>query len=227
VRRTPFNRVLWALYPRVYDRLWDDPLTASLTNVVMDELPPDLPVEEVGAGSGLFTKRIAQAGLTVTASEPNSRMRQRFAKRLPSVELIDATIDRLPPVRQAPCSVVAANVLHLTSDPMDALAVLRRRAGRGGRVVVVTPSPRATLSRVARAQRRNGKSRRATLGFVLLHVLLAPVTILAGGQATPRRLARVNDVDALDKRTIEGVARVLVFEGDGEGVTARAGAVSQ
>ena len=174
-RSTPFARALWAVYPCVYDHIWDNALTHSIANAVVSELPEALPVEEVGAGTGLFTQRIVNAGLTLTtSSEPNLRMRERLRRRLPSIAVADANLETLSPDRPEPCSVVAANVVHLTVDPMAAIATLRRRATRGGRVIVVTPSPEAALSTIARAMRRCGASRLIVLRFLALHVLLGP-----------------------------------------------------
>jgi SAM-dependent methyltransferase len=209
----PFDKALWAVYPLMYDRLWDTGLTAEAARAVTGQVPVDMPVEEVGAGTGLVTQHLVDAGLAVTVSEPNSRMRKRLTARLPCTPLRSAPLDDLPPPSETPQSIVAANVVHLTSDPTKAVDALRRRAGVGGRAVIVTPAANVTLVRVARAHRACGESRRSVLRFILLHGILSPLTTLAGAAVSRRSLASVKDDEAIRSECVRGVSQVIVFGG--------------
>ena len=209
------KRILWAAYSLAYDALWDNGCTAAAAAAVIAELDPSLPVEEVGAGTGLVTQHLVAAGLHVTASEPDPWMRRRFRSRLASTPLGNGGIEDLRDERSGPASVIAVNVVHLTQDPVAAIAELRRRATARGRVVVVTPCPSATLLSVGRAQRRIGVTRLHVMRFIALHVVLAPLTILAQGSKAPGRDAVALSAGADRTTTLDDASRLLVFSGDG------------
>jgi len=142
-------------------------------------------------------------------------MRRRFRSRLASTPLGNGGIEDLRDERSGPASVIAVNVVHLTQDPVAAIAELRRRATARGRVVVVTPCPSATLLSVGRAQRRIGVTRLHVMRFIALHVVLAPLTILAQGSKAPGRDAVALSAGADRTTTLDDASRLLVFSGDG------------
>lgn len=210
--RNPFERLLWAVYPKLYDRIWDNRLTDHLATRLVELIPPGLPVDEVGAGTGLFTWHLRQAGMDLHVFEPDPRMRCRLAARLPGFDVSDSTIEDLGGDAPEPRAVLAANVLHLVSDPGAALEKLKRRAGRDGVVIVIGPTPRASLTRLCIALRRSGESALGVLRFLAIHIALAPLIALGGGLAVGRRSARTADGAAL-RETVDGVAQLAVFEG--------------
>lgn len=208
------KRIFWAAYAAIYDLLWDNELTAMTAQAVIAELGERQgPVCEVGAGTGLITRHLEMAGLSVESSEPNASMATRFARRLPDTEFERLTIDEVAESRGSSGDVVAVNVLHLTSDPAKALSNLLRVAGPDGRAIVVTPRPETTVLRVAKAQRICGVSRWRAIRFWLLHLLLAPLTLLS--DASPRKglLRALNPDDAKISRSISGVSLLLVYSG--------------
>lgn len=209
--RDPFQRLLWAIYSRLYDHVWDNRLTDHLAARVVDLIPPGLPVDEVGAGTGLFTWRLHQAGMDVHVFEPDARMRHRLVARLPGLVVSDSAIEELSDATE-PRVVVAANVLHLVSDPGAALEKLRRRAGRDGLVVVVGPAPRASLTRFCLALHRRGEPALGVLRFLLIHIALAPLVALGGGLTVGRRSAGIVDATTSDE-TVDGVAQLVLFKG--------------
>ena len=61
----------------------------------MGLIPPGLPVDEVGAGTGLYTFHLHQAGINVCAFEPDARMRRYLAARLPGFAVCNSAIEAL------------------------------------------------------------------------------------------------------------------------------------
>lgn len=210
--RGPFQRLLWTVYPRLYDRLWGNRLTDHLAARVVGLLRPGLPVDEVGAGTGLYTWHLHQAGVDVRAFEPDARMRRYLAVRLPGLAVSDSAIEELGYGAPAPRAVVAANVLHLVPDPGAALERLKRRAGRDGMVVLVGPAPRASLTRFCLALHKRGESVLGMLRFLSIHIALAPLVALGGGLRVASRSARMVDGATMDE-TVDGVVRLALFEG--------------
>lgn len=176
-------------------------------------IPPGLPVDEVGAGTGLYTLRLHQAGIDVCASEPNARMRHYLAARLPDLRVSDSAIEALGEGGAEPRVVVAANVLHLVPDPRAALERLRCRAGREGLVIIVGPSSRASLTRFCLALHRRKESVIGMLRFLSIHIVLAPLIALGGGLMLGRQSTWFVG-GATTEVTVDGVARLALFEGE-------------
>ena len=208
----PFQRLLWAVYPRFYDHIWDNQLTNHLADRVVDLIPRGLPVDEVGAGTGLYTFHLHQAGIDVCAFEPDARMRHYLAARLPGLAVSNSAIETLSEGAERPRVVVAANVLHLVPDPRAALEKLRCRAGRDGLVVVVGPTSRASLTRFCLALRRRKESAIGLMRFLAIHIVLAPLIAFGGGLRLRRRSVRLID-GATTEVTVDGVARIALFAG--------------
>ncbi|WP_024285976.1 class I SAM-dependent methyltransferase [Cellulomonas sp. KRMCY2] len=212
--------VFWRVYARWYDALWDTGLTAAVARRVVQEVPPELPVIELGAGTGLVTRELAAARRVVRACEPDPDMRARLVARDLDVEQVtDESIEECHPPA-GDCCVVAVNVLHLVADVPACLEHLRWMAGPHGRVVVVVPTAQATLGRVARAHRSAGAGATHSVLFLLAHVVLGPLAALAGVRLSPAPLARpslvgvvgdVQEVHVLDgpDRPIDGWARAV------------------
>lgn len=212
IEKRPFQRLLWTVYPRFYDRVWDNQLTDHLAARVVGLIPSGLPVDEVGAGTGLYTLHLHQAGVNVCASEPDGRMRRYLTARLPGLTVCDSAIEELGDGGPESRVVVAANVLHLVPDPRTALERLRRRAGRDGLVIVVGPSSRASLTRFCLALRRRKESAIGMLRFLSIHIVLAPLVALGGGLRLGRRSARLTEGATMEV-TVDGVAQIALFEG--------------
>lgn len=204
--------MFWAAYALCYDLIWDNQFSRRIAEAVTAELDPELPVQEVGAGTGLITERLLAAGCTVSASEPSRHMRSRFVRRLPGTDVDNALLADLER-SERPVSVVAVNVLHLVPSPAEAVKHLRRVAGPTGRVVIVTPDPLVNLRAVASAQRRAGVSRLRIARFFALHAVLAPLTALSGMAVESERLSQVVDQSALRRSRLLGVSQLLVLGG--------------
>ncbi len=211
-RRSVFHGVLWRSYARVYDALWDNGLTEQVATAVAANLPPSRPVVEVGAGTGLITRRLVATGAPIVAVEPHAGMRSRLARRLPEVTLLSATIESLQLAPREPRTVVAVNVVHLVPDPVAAVRRLQQLASESGTVVIVVPHRGVTVSKVARSIRRCGGSRWFTLRFVLLHALLGPLTLLAAPRVRASQLTAAL-ASAEPVELVAGASDVLVLRG--------------
>jgi SAM-dependent methyltransferase len=73
---------------------------------------PDSRVVELGAGTGKFTTYLAATGARVTAVEPVASMRDRLIQRLPAVEAIDGTAEKIPLADGSGNAVFAAQAFH-------------------------------------------------------------------------------------------------------------------
>ena len=92
-------------------------------------------VAELGAGTGLFTERLAARGLEVIAIEPSAAMRER-APALPGVEWREGSFEACPLADGEVAWIVAAQAFHW-ADPPRALPELRRVLAPGGRLSVI------------------------------------------------------------------------------------------
>jgi SAM-dependent methyltransferase len=204
------TRWWWSLYSLVYDLVWDGPIFDHVGESVLRHLRAGLPVVEVGAGTGLVTRRLVDGGHDVRATEPASSMARRLRARVPEIEVEEVALEDLALPGSAH-NVVAVNVLHFVPDAERALTHLRLLAGGAGRVVVVTPCG-ATLGGASDALRQAGVTPLFRARFVVLHLLLLPLFVIArpsAGLAMVRGLA----VDAELRDTMLGLFDVLVFPG--------------
>ena len=204
--------LFWAAYARMYDALWDGPLTDVLASRIICHLGTR-PVVEVGAGTGLIAYRLRNAGCALSATEPNRFMRSRFKRRLPDVPISQEVIEELEPSNAEPSrTVVAINVVHLTINPEMAVGSLRRYAGADGRIVAVVPSQTASVWSIIRAQGRLDTRIWHILRFVVLQLMIAPLLPFA---PRARRTAAVAALSAAAIRheTIEEVSELFVIPG--------------
>lgn len=129
------------LFAAVYDTL-NRPLEARLFGQRRERLLAGLTgtVLDVGAGTGANLPHFRRAD-RVVATEPDSAMRIRLARKLPMatvpVEIGDAPAEDLPYPDAAFDAVVCTLVLCTVTDPARALAEIRRVLAPGGALVVL------------------------------------------------------------------------------------------
>ena len=176
-----FQRSFFAVYSRVYDYLWDHALTASLAERVADEATGvGGRVLEVGSGTGLITRVLVGRGLDVVPSEPDPHMRARFEQRFPDLPCMHWLLDEVESTADGYAGVVAVNVVHMLDDADAAVRQMLALASDGGVVIVATPSPSASVPVVMRAMKRHGVGLTRRAGFLLVHLLLAPLRSISG-----------------------------------------------
>lgn len=172
------ERLLWALYPLVYDSLWNAPLTTKVARLVSAHITPGQSVLEVGAGTGLFSAHIASVAGTFVPCEPNDRMADRIRVRVPGVEVLALSEEQLNPGEKFDI-VVAANVVHLVANPCATVDRLLSLCRPDGSVLLATPHEQPGVLRAAGAHFAAGAGFLFCVRFVLIHLALAPVSMLA------------------------------------------------
>lgn len=93
-------------------------------------------VVDVGAGTGIFTTQITEAGVTPIAVEPVAEMRAVLAASLPGVEVRSGTAECMPVASGRADTVVAAQAFHWFTF-REALDEVHRVLRPGGHLVTV------------------------------------------------------------------------------------------
>ncbi|MFC4585646.1 class I SAM-dependent methyltransferase [Sphaerisporangium corydalis] len=90
-----------------------------------------LKVVDLGAGTGLLTRLLAEAGHEVTAVEPDPLMREKLAERLPGRVVVAGSAEEIPLAAGEADAVVAGQAYHWF-DPEPAHAEIARVLRPGG-----------------------------------------------------------------------------------------------
>lgn len=110
---------------------------AAAVQVLADQgLAAGATVVDLGAGTGIFSRQLIDAGYTVLPIEPVAGMRAQFRLDTPGVEPIDATAEHVPVEDGSVDAVVAAQAFHWF-DPQPALAEAARVLRPGGVLLLV------------------------------------------------------------------------------------------
>lgn len=91
---------------------------------------------DLGAGTGKFTKLLAQTGAQVTAVEPVVAMRAQFAQTLPSLRLLAGSAEAIPLETASVDAVLCAQAFHWFAS-VAALTEIRRVLRPGGKLGLV------------------------------------------------------------------------------------------
>ncbi|HWC33487.1 MAG TPA: class I SAM-dependent methyltransferase [Mycobacteriales bacterium] len=119
-----------------YDRLRPTPPPEALDWLV----PADCAVAvDVAAGTGLFTRALAQYVDTVIAVEPDPQMRAVLAARSPGIDVRDGTGEQIPVGDASADAVFVASAWHWL-DESRALPEIARVLRDGGRLGVLWSS---------------------------------------------------------------------------------------
>ncbi|HET6911427.1 MAG TPA: class I SAM-dependent methyltransferase [Mycobacteriales bacterium] len=120
----------------VYDRVRPGPPAAAL-----DWLLPQTcrRAADLGAGTGLFTRALAQRVPDVVGVEPDQRMRLVLRDRSPGVHVVGARAEALP-VRDGVMDAVCASSSWHWVDPVQAVPEVARVLRDGGRLALIWTS---------------------------------------------------------------------------------------
>lgn len=99
-------------------------------------------VLEVGAGTGFNLPHYPEAVTRLVLSEPDKHMRKAFARKHSDhldkrMEVITASLDKLPMEDASFDAVVSTLVLCSVADPMQALSEIRRVLRPGGQFIFI------------------------------------------------------------------------------------------
>jgi SAM-dependent methyltransferase len=205
----------WAVYSALYGLLWDCPHTNWIGRQTASEVERLGPTQvvEVGSGTGLITKELIPVAPHLIACEPNRRMRSRLEQSLPGVDIRPIAAEELELGPQGGRVIVLVNVLHLIDDPSGALGHLRALAGRNGNIVAVSPTPESSVLRVAVEQWSRGSSLLRALRFVVLHIAMAPLTVVSGAARDPGPAFSVLRLHATHTRKLGTSLTLFVIPG--------------
>jgi SAM-dependent methyltransferase len=123
--------------PAAYDRARPDyPPEAVRWLLERLDLGAGRTVVDLGAGTGKLTVHLLQSEATVIAVEPVAEMRAALARKLRSVEVVDAAAERLPLPTGSAGGVVAGQAFHWF-DQARALPEIHRVLASGGRLGLI------------------------------------------------------------------------------------------
>ena len=212
------SKALWSLYARVYDEIWDSPLTDLIAFTAFDvSAGPD--VVDLGCGTGLVSQVFVRHGCTVTGVDTSARMLHRAQSRCRISTAVLATVTNTPLPSQSADTVLLINVLHLLSDPAAALGEALRIVKPGGRIVLAWPLDDVTTDSIRQVDRLTG---RGTVQSTVAHHLRQAIGIVGWTLRIARRrpgdLCRIVDEMVTEKNlelegtsTIQGVQQICVL----------------
>jgi ubiquinone/menaquinone biosynthesis C-methylase UbiE len=110
---------------------YDSELVARVAARCVDRL-----VADVGAGTGIFTAQLFDAGVRAVAVEPVAAMRAALSEALPMIEAVDGTAESLPFPDRSVDVLVVAQAFHWF-DLESTLAEMARVLRVGGELICV------------------------------------------------------------------------------------------
>lgn len=91
---------------------------------------------DAGCGTGLYTRRLAERGATVTGVDADPEMLTSARLKAPTAKLVEGDVTALPFAADSFDLSLAVTVLCFVEDPQRAVAELVRVTRPGGRVVL-------------------------------------------------------------------------------------------
>ena len=113
----------------------------KLKEIVANEITKDDDVLECACGTGMLTKVVAPKSKSIIATDFSSKMLKRAKKKCKkynNVEFMNANIMKLDFDDNSFDIVIAANVIHLLDDPINAINELDRVCKGNGKIIIPT-----------------------------------------------------------------------------------------
>jgi SAM-dependent methyltransferase len=106
---------------------------------ILNQLPEKPVIADIGAGTGKFSKQLAERGVTLFAVEPNDDMRAQLAKTLlpyPNAQAVNGTAESSTLTGHSVDAVVCAQAFHWF-EPITYHAECNRILRPGGKIFIV------------------------------------------------------------------------------------------
>ncbi len=100
------------------------------------ELSKDDIAADIGAGTGILTRQLIDAGIKVIAVEPNPDMREKLIKNVPEARIIDASAENTG-IREHSVKLVTAGTAAHWFDPMKFREECRRILTADGKAALL------------------------------------------------------------------------------------------
>ena len=175
--------LFWSGYARVYDLIWDSPLTRSVNARATAGLGPAGTIVDIGCGTGLSCESMAQTGWDVVGVDLCRPMLARAVaeSRVASCINADAASTGLPD--GCADAVILSNILHIHPQPCTVLQEASRLLTPGGTIVCVWPAESASFRRAFGVDVRLGRSLGASVVAGVLRIFVGA----AGAPVAARR----------------------------------------
>ncbi len=109
-------------------------------------------VLDLGAGTGKFTKLLAQSKAKIAAVEPVEGMRKKFQSLYPDIEALKGSAENIPVENSSADVVVAAQAFHWFNGP-QALSEIHRALKPGGKLGLIWNARDESLAWIAELTR--------------------------------------------------------------------------
>jgi SAM-dependent methyltransferase len=181
--------LFWPLYARVYDAIWDSPLTRHVALAALAAAPRGGDVVDLGCGTGLVAREFVARGDRVVGVDASGAM-LRKARREGRVSVgVLSCADSTPLASASAGTVLACNLLHLQRDPEFCLAEVVRLAAPGAAIILTWPLDGVTHERVLAADIASGRGwSSAVRADILRRAVALPFTLLRAPRTDAARL---------------------------------------
>ena len=136
--------MFWDRVAFVYDifaNIINKKVHKKLKEIVANEITKEDDVLECACGTGMLTKVVAPKSKSIIATDFSSKMLKRAkkkCKKFNNVEFMNANIMKLDFDDNSFDIVIAANVIHLLDDPINAINELDRVCKGNGKIIIPT-----------------------------------------------------------------------------------------
>jgi len=179
---TQVRLVFWDWYARIYDRIWDSPVTNEVNARIFDALAPRYIAIDLGCGTGLSSSALTNRGWTVIGVDISARMLDRALSQGRVTRAIQADAASSGLAESIADLVIVSNLLHIHQDPGAVLAEAYRIAGNMATIICVWPTERVSFRRVLAAELRLRRSPASALSAAGLRLIVGMLGVLVSAR---------------------------------------------